>query len=218
MIRGALTWVLTAAAGLTLLLAGCAAPAFTYVTNSTAHTYFKVPHDWSKIDTGALESVVTGGSATTPPPSVWAVGYDGSTSPTAIDALNSRTARPFVYAVVEPVNRRTTNNLSYNILRNFFLPVTTDARQNAAKVGFRLTNFRLLSDNMIDIGQGIHGIREIYDYTYPDGSTDTFDQVALTNADDTEVYLLLAHCLATCYSQHSSQINTVMTSFTVRSP
>ena len=31
---------------LALLLTGCAAPQFTYVTNSSAHTYFKVPGGW----------------------------------------------------------------------------------------------------------------------------------------------------------------------------
>jgi len=32
---------------LALLVNGCAAPQFTYVTNSGAHTYFKVPERWS---------------------------------------------------------------------------------------------------------------------------------------------------------------------------
>ena len=71
---------------------------------------------------------------------------------------------------------------------------------------------------MLELSQGVHGVREIYDYSYPDGSVNTFDQVALTNADDTEVYLLLVHCLASCYSKHQSEIDTVMKSFTVRSP
>jgi hypothetical protein len=218
MSRGGLAGVLAAAVALVLLASGCAAPRFTYVTNTTAHTYFKVPTDWSKIDSGALAQVLSGGNPNPPPPSQWTVGYDGSTVPTPIDALNSRTTRPFAYAIVEPVNQATTNVLSYNVLRNFLLPVTSDARQNAVKVGFRLTNFHLLRDAMIDIGHGVHGVREIYDYTYPDGSTDTFDQIALTNADSTEVYVLLVHCLDTCYSDDLSEINTVMTSFTVRSP
>jgi len=66
-------------------------------------------------------------------------------------------------------------------------------------------------------GQGYHGVRETFDYTYPDGSQNTFDQVALTNADSTEVYVLLVHCLSTCYNSDASQIDSVMKSFTVRS-
>ena len=70
---------------------------------------------------------------------------------------------------------------------------------------------------MLTPGQGVHGVRVTFDYTFPDGSTDTFDQVALTNADNTEVYLLVLHCLATCYSSTRARSTTVMKSFTVRS-
>jgi hypothetical protein len=63
----------------------------------------------------------------------------------------------------------------------------------------------------------VHGVRVIFDYTFPDGSTDTFDQVAFTNADDTEIYLLVLHCLASCYQRDHGEIDTVMQSFTVRS-
>jgi hypothetical protein len=197
-----------------VLAAGCAAPHFTYVTNSSAHTYFKIPSGWSKIDQDALAAAFNSG---TPPSTVWTVGYDASTSPAAADVVSSRVAKPFAYAVVEPLNQTTVDNLSYNMLRDMFLPVTSTARQKAATSGFPLTGFKLIRDARLAPGDGVHGIRETFDYTYPDGSTDTFDQVALTNADGTEVYMLLVHCLATCYSQHSSEINTVMTSFTVRS-
>jgi hypothetical protein len=60
-------------------------------------------------------------------------------------------------------------------------------------------------------------VRDTFDYTFPDGSTDTFDQVAFTNADDTEIYLLVLHCTATCYQHNQGMIDTVMKSFTVRS-
>ena len=83
--------------------------------------------------------------------------------------------------------------------------------------GFPLTKFQLLRDDVLKPGQGVHGVRVTFDYTFPDGSTDTFDQVALTNSDDTEVYLLVLHCLATCYQRHHAEIDTVMKSFTIRS-
>jgi hypothetical protein len=199
---------------LSLAVAGCAAPQFTYVTNSSQHTYFKVPSGWREISASALAAAVN----STPQSDVWTVGYDGSARPAAEHLLGSANVQPFAYSVVAPVNQATTNALSYNDLRDFFLPVTAAARASAAKSGFPLTNFRLLGDSMLELPQGVHGVRVIYDYSYPDGSINTFDQVALTNADDTEVYLLLVHCLASCYSKHQSEIDTVMKSFTVRSP
>ncbi len=202
---------------LALAVAGCAAPQFTYVTNSSQHTYFKVPSGWQQISAGALAAATNGGSSK-PQAGVWTVGYDGSTSPEAGHVLGAENQQPFAYSVVAAVNQTTTNELSYNDLRDFFLPVTSAARASAARSGFPLTNFKLIGDSMLELAQGVHGVREIYDYSYPDGSVNTFDQVALTNADDTEVYLLLVHCLASCYSKHQSEIDTVMKSFTVRSP
>jgi hypothetical protein len=60
-------------------------------------------------------------------------------------------------------------------------------------------------------------VRDVFEYTYPDGSVDTFDQVAYLNSTSTKVYVLVLHCQASCYSKNVSEINTVMTSFTVRS-
>jgi hypothetical protein len=201
---------------LALLAAGCAAPDFTYVTNSSAHTYFKVPNGWRQISNGALVAAVDGG--TQPPSTVWSVGYDASRLPDAAHALGAANDQPFAYSVVAPVNSTTVNALSYNELRDFFLPVTSAARSAAAKSGFPLTSFHLLRDSMLTPGQGVHGVRVTFQYSYPGGGVNTFDQVALTNADDTVVYLLLVHCLATCYSVHQDEIDTVMNSFTVRSP
>ena len=210
---------LVAAAMLTMLLAAlvsaCGAPAYTYVTNSDAHTYFKVPRDWQKIDNKELAKAISGGA--TLPPSVWTVGYDANPRPAAQDVLSPKASKPFAYAVVEQVNEQTSSILSYNLLRDFFLPVTDDARKTAANDGFSLTGFKLIRSSVLTPGQGFHGVRETFDYTYPDGSVNTFDQVALTDADSTKVYVLLIHCLATCYSSDAKQIDSVMKSFTVRS-
>ena len=68
----------------------------------------------------------------------------------------------------------------------------------------------------------MHGVRVTYDYTWVggpvQGSADTFDQVALTNADQTVLYLLIVHCTTACYGQNRNAINDIMSSFTVRSP
>jgi hypothetical protein len=200
------------------ILAGCGAPRFSYATDSSAHAYFKVPFGWDKITDSDLITQISGGQSSSLPAGVWTAGYDASASPAAADLLNPQASRPFAYALVEPVNATTASSLSYNTLRDFFLPVTSTARQSAAKSGFQLTGFKQLRNTVVTPGQGVHGVRVTYDYTYPDGSTDTFDQVALMNSDATEVYVLMVHCLAACYQQYQGKINTVMTSFTVRNP
>jgi hypothetical protein len=200
-----------------LLVAGCAAPQFTYVADSSAKTYFKVPNYWHKIDDTSLASQLKRNGFTTGG-SIWDVGFDAAGIPSAAHVLSASVNKPFALAVVAPLGKAASGAMSYNLLRDFILPVTTTGRQNAASHGFPLTQFQLISDSVITPGKDVHGIREVYRYTYPDGSTDTFDQVALTNSDSTMVYLLLVHCLSTCYSKNTDSIDTVMKSFTVGSP
>ncbi len=199
-------------------LAGCAAPQFTYVANSgTAgtSTYFKVPYGWHKISDTALAKelkTATGGSG-----GGWTTAYEAGQKPSANDFLAFGTTQPFVFAEVGQLNSTASNQLSYDTLRDFFLPVTTTARTNAATQGFPLTSFKQIRDQTLSLSQGVHGVRETFDYTYTGNVTDTFDEVALTNADQTVVYLLVLHCTTSCYSSDQSAINDVMSSFTIRS-
>jgi hypothetical protein len=196
-------------------LSGCAAPQFTYVANSSESTYFKVPNAWHKISDAALSSelrAVAGGSG-----GGWTVAYDAGHKPTAGDFLSFGTPEPFVFAEVGQLSSTASNELSYDTLRDFFLPVTSTARQNAAAQGFPLTGFKQIRDQVLTLGQGVHGVRETYDYTMNGGVSDTFDEVALTNADQTVVYLLVLHCTTSCYSNDQTEINDVMSSFTIRS-
>jgi hypothetical protein len=199
-----------------LLATGCGTPQFTYVADSTASTYFKVPSGWHKVDDASLMAQLGGAkSGFGPQNGVWEVAYDGASSPAAAHVF-SPADQPFVFALVVPLNKTATNTMSYNELRDFLLPVTPPGRQAAAQRGFPLTRFQLLRDSVLASGPaGVHGVRVTFDYTYPTGSTDTFDQVALTNAVDTKVYLLIIHCVATCYRLYHNEIESVMTSFTV---
>jgi hypothetical protein len=200
-----------------VMVAACGAPQFTYVSNSSEHAYFKVPAGWRKLSDSALAKALRGGSGSGEPSGVWSVGYDGSAAPSASHVFGSVVPQPFAFALVEPLNSTASAGMSYNQLRDIFLPVTSATRATAAKSGFPLTGFHLLRDNVLTQGQGVHGVRVTFDYTFPGGSTDTFDQVAFTNADDTEIYLLVLHCLASCYQRNHGEIDTVMQSFTVRS-
>jgi hypothetical protein len=208
-----IAWLLVPAIAVT----GCLAPQFTYVADSSAKAYFKVPYQWHKISDASLAAELQSSGFSTGT-GVWDVGFDAAGAPSAAHVLNDATTRPFVLALVAPLGSVATNAMSYNLLRDIILPVTAPRRQLAARNGFPLKEFRLLSDTLITPGTGVHGVRDVFTYTYPDGNTDTFDQVALTNSTSTMVYLLLVHCQSACYSHNTSQIDTIMTSFTVRNP
>ena len=202
---------------LAVAVTGCFAPQYTYVANSGQNTYFKVPYGWHKIGPSSLSKEVQEvfGSS-----SGWMVAYQSGSDPTASNFLGFNSGQPFVFAEVGELTSSASSGLSYNTLRDFFLPVTSSGRSDASKDDFPLTDFKQIRDETLTPGQGVHGVRETFDYTYPeDGdTTDTFDEIALTNADQTEVYLLVLHCTSTCYSHDQTEINDVMSSFTIRSP
>lgn len=198
------------------LLTACGAPQYTYVADSPAKTYYKVPHQWHEIPQNDLAAALkaAGGSAN----GVWSTAFDAGTAPSADHFLASNVSQPFVFAEVGQLSPTVSAELSYNMLRDFMLPVTSNTRQSDAQSGFPLTNFKQLRDQTITGGQGVHGVRETFQYTFPGGVVDTFDEVVLTNADQTEVYFLMAHCTDSCYSQNQDNIDTIMSSFTVGSP
>jgi hypothetical protein len=210
--------------GLTVLLAtvisvglsGCGAPQYTYVADSSAGTYYKVPYSWHQISQQSLNAALeaAGGSGA----GIWSTAFDAGTSPSATHFLAPDVAQPFVFAEVGTLSPTVSAELSYNMLRDFMLPVTANSRQADAANGFPLTNFKQLRDETISAKQGVHGVRETFQYTFPNGFSDTFDEDVLTNADQTVVYFLMVHCTNACYSQNQDNIDTVMSSFTVGSP
>jgi hypothetical protein len=196
-----------------VVVTGCAAPQYTYVANSGANTYFKVPYAWHKISDSALQKAL-GSSAG----GGWEVAYEAGTKPVATDFQSFGSTQPFVFAEVGALNSTAISQMSYDYLRDIFLPVTSTARQTAAQQqNFPLTDFQQIRDQVLTLNQGVHGVRETFNYSYL-GMADTFDQIALTNADQTELYLLIVHGTTSCYSNDQIAINDVMSSFTVRSP
>lgn len=204
------------------VVTGCAAPQFTYVSDSSAYTYFKVPFGWHKIsDVSLAAQFKTPGSALGQAVGTWDVAYDAADAPAAVHLFSPNATRPFAFAFVTPLSPTASNALRrspYNGLRDVLLPVTSAYRAQVALGNFPLTHFKLLRDIVLNPGHGVHGVWDTFSYTYPGGITDTFDQVALTNAGSTQIYVLMVHCVTACYSHNRDQLDTIMSSFTVRSP
>jgi hypothetical protein len=199
--------------------AGCAAPQFTYVADSSANTYFKVPYGWHRISDVSLAAQFKSLGSALGQGGTWDIAYDAAPAPAAVHLFSPSATKPFVFAFVTPLPPSASRSLTYDRLRDVLLPVTGAGRQAAVPGGsFPLTNFRLLRDTVIKPGQGVRGVSDTFEYTYPGGITDAFGKVVLTNADKTQLYVLMVHCKATCYSQNRDQFDTIMSSFTVRSP
>jgi hypothetical protein len=197
-------------------LTSCAAPRFTYITDSGNSTYFKVPFGWQQVTPADLCTELEAATNTSTCPTNWSTAYEAEHQPSASGFLAGDLNRPFVYSEVTPYTS-TSTPLTTETLEDFFLPVTTQAQEEEAEDGFPLTDFKSLRDDTLTLSQGYHGIRETFDYTYPGGVADTFDEVVLTNTAATTIYLLVLHCTTSCYDQYRTAISDVMSSFTVRS-
>ena len=208
--------------GLTLLfgaltiigLSACGAPAYNYVADGSAGTYYKVPSQWHQLSQKNLNAALTAEGLSGD--GIWSTAFDGANTPSGNDFLAPDLSQPFAFAEVGTLNSTASNEVSYNMLRDFMLPVTSTTRSE--DTDFPLTDFKSLRDETITAAQGVHGVRETFQYTFPTGEADTFDEDVLTNADQTVVYFLLVHCTNACYEQNQNAIDTVMTSFTIGSP
>lgn len=206
--------------GCTLLIGvsvtACGASPYTDVYSTGRTADFKVPASWHQISPSSLAKeleTATGNSGGS-----WIVAYEAGSHPTASDFLGFNTAEPFVFAETGTLNSSVSGKLSYDAMRDFFLPVTSATRAKLAQSNtFPLTGFKQIRDQLLAPGNGVRGVRETFDYTYLSGSRDTFDEVILTDARETQVYLLVLHCTTSCYSANQTQVNSVMSSFTVLS-
>jgi hypothetical protein len=205
--------------GCALLLAvsvsGCAPPQYTDVSNPGQTLDFDVPHAWHQISAQSLASELK--AAGLQAPGLWEVAYEAGPESTAADFFAFDNAQPFVFAETGTLTSAASAGLSYNALRDFFLPVTVTARKNeSSQPGNALSGFRHIRDQVLTPGNGVHGVRETFDYTLTGtGEAATWDEIALTNAQRTRVYFLVLHCSTGCYSADQTQINDVMSSFTV---
>jgi hypothetical protein len=212
----------TAAMVALLLVAGCGSARYTYVKNSGEHTYFKVPTNWNKVDQAALDKLFLGtnpdsATAQVRKKQVWTVAFDASTSPDAVHVFESQGDAPFVFVSVAQLSTTQRDGMSLDGLRNLIFPVSTSARQTATANSYPLTNFELLDDTVLSPGHGIRGVHAVFNYEFPDGSLETFDQTAYVSDDASRIYLMLVTCSARCHRDKSGELSTVSGSFTVRS-
>ena len=194
-----------------LLVTGCVAPQYTYVTDSADSAYFKVPPSWRQVDQSTLQAAE--GTSSQEGAYLWSRAYDDTAKP-SINNVFSSSAAPVAYASVLSLSSAERSDVSFNSMRDLLLPVTSTARNAAAANHEQLSGFASLADEVITDSHNDRGIREIFDYDL--GATpETFDLTVFTNSATTKLYFLLVHCSATCFASNYHQIATVVGSFTV---
>jgi hypothetical protein len=211
-------------AAIVALTAGCGQPEFKYVSNTDDQMYFKVPSSWHEIDGGA---VTDGFSGEVDPSSMvaaaqkqlwWSVAYDSDADPSPDHMTTILTSsEPVLYATIRHQLPAQQDQVSFDTMRDMFVPVSETQRQLAAQAGVALDGFELLYDQVLTGPNGVHGVRVVFNYQFPTGILHTFDQTAYANQDSSVLYFLLIRCTAKCYRDRVDELNNIANSFTVRS-
>ncbi|MFR9803839.1 hypothetical protein ACL02T_16285 [Pseudonocardia sp. RS010] len=210
--------VLLATGLLVALLAGCGAPSWTYVTNSTDRTYLKVPTSWRQVDPAEVESRLGVEPAKDSTEGVWIQAYDADARPSLSHIIGESATSPAVLVTVQPIPEKSRGQISLDTIRDFIYPVSETARQTMQFGGQQsgLTGFTLLGDQVLTPGDGVRGVRTVFSYRVNGGEPQIFDQTGYLNDDASKLYLALARCSADCFEKRQGEIDGVVSSFTVR--
>jgi hypothetical protein len=225
-------WKSAAAATLSLLtlfglVTGCGKGEFTYVANQDEHTYYKVPSNWVQVDSSSADDYFLYRFAGDVAPdsqlaqdfkrSIWSAAFDASDEPTA-DHLVSLypTDAPVLYSLILHLPEAARGTVSLDFLRDVFVPVSDQAAKSPS-ADDALPGYELLGDMTLTPGNGLHGVRVVYNFRVGGAVTHTFDLTSLTNDDASVLYVMLIRCTASCYRQHATEFDDIASSFTVRS-
>ncbi len=202
----------------TTVLAACGGPAYTYVTNSEDRTYLRVPNSWHPIDQQEL------GAAIGLDPTVdanqqgfWLAGYDASSAPSTEHLLGPHSDDPAAFIGVQDVPPSVRGQVSLDLLRDFFRPVSDASREQVEGNPMSpYSGFVLMNDEVLTPGDGLRGVHSVYQYRIQGGPAQVFDQTLYVNDDASKLYMLFVRCSTQCYQQREQEITSVVSSFTVR--
>lgn len=201
-----------------VVLAGCGAPQYTYVTNSADRTYVKLPTSWRQIDKKALDDAIGLDPSTSDEErGLWLEGYDADVAPSPLHLFGPSAPAPAAFVSVQQIPESARGQFSLDKLRDLFYPVSQSARDAAAlDPTSGLTDFALVSDQVLTPGEGLRGVHSVFRYRMSDGPLQVIDQTAYLNDDASKLYMFFVRCSTECYDQRQSEIGNVVSSFTVR--
>ena len=200
------------------LVTGCGAPEYTYVTNSADRTYVKLPAAWRPIDKKALDDAIgLDPTMSDEQRGLWLEGYDADTAPSPLHLFGPSASAPAAFVSVQQIPESVRGQFSLDKLRDLFYPVSPSAREAAEMDPTSgLTDFALVSDEVLTPGKGLRGVHSVFRYRMGDGPPQMIDQTAYLNDDASKLYMFFVRCSTECYQQRQQEIGNVVSSFTVR--
>jgi hypothetical protein len=191
-----------------LTATACASSGSQYVANREERVFVKVPKGWAVLrDDPTTTTTSTDASA---PKLPWSVVLDADRSPSRdhLSVVSPPAPIGFVYVGALTDSQRDVYSLAG--LRSLPLgadPLADDFDDSRVHVLGYVADFAV---------NGYHGNRIRLSLDNDDGSTTVIDQVALLDAARTRIYVVRFHCERTCFSDHLSEITSIVDSLQIR--
>jgi hypothetical protein len=193
------------------LLAACAGSGYHYVKSSDDHTYFKVPESWKLFDEQTIVHNLGKGLSKSAQQAQldqgWQVGFDASSHPSLKHLGSGRAGSPEGLAIVRPLSTQDADAISMQTLRNAYVDIDTAVQNNEGQI---------VQYEPVALDGGFHGMHVVAELQDSKGRTSTIDQTSVVDKDTTKLYSLIVTCSSDCYDAHKSQIENVVSSWTVR--
>ena len=223
--KGRRSWWVAVIVGAAGVATACSSPNYTYIANSAEQTYVKIPSTWHQISPDQIDAVTLqspAGSATREleKKSIWAVGYDSASDPTADHLFGNVVDKPSIFISVQQLPASAQGQWSLDAMRNLFWPLTPDARsaaeQAAQQQGSTFPFVEVLRDEVKTPAAHIHGVHEVFDYRIGATPMQTVNQVVYVSDDGRRLYLLLVRSSAEYFQAHKAELEGIVNSFTVK--
>jgi hypothetical protein len=76
-----------------------------------------------------------------------------------------------------------------------------------------VTDFVLVSDEVLSPRDGLRGVHSVFRYRVGDGPMQMRDQAAYLNDDASKLYMFFVRCSTECYEQRREEIGNMVSSF-----
>lgn len=203
------TLLLHALSLLALSVPACQGSGFSYVSNTSTKTYFKVPEEWELFEGNEMmsgESPAVSLQSLQGASDLWVVAFDAAPSPDLDNVLATSSRHPTGYALVRPLSEEERDTYSLASLRNEVIPLDRLERTEG--------RVEAVSEEEIELESGAHGSRLVNEIKV-EGDVFTLDQTGLVDSGTHRVHVLVIGCRSACYEANKAVIDQVADSWTI---
>lgn len=210
------SWFISAlAVSLTLGLTSCGESSQLYPSSKSEGVFFSLPKSWHIVTTEELNKYesesIEDGVQSRQSLVKWQIAFSTDSKIKAAEVFDLEApSEPLVFARVRELTSDEMNEVSYNSLRDVIVPVTRLITGEDTSV----PDFKILGDEEV-IEKGARGVRTTYSLSF-DGVNQTFNQTSLVANDRSALYIFVVRCTTLCYEKSATNINEIVSSFTVK--